>query len=955
MLNFTLILIFFSQLTFAEKLSIDQKRSKILAIVDEELEEVKRLAKHQSYKVPDTLLRVTELNLEKARIYRELENEKYLLIPPEHRGKLNKKDYFLQSEKLFSLANESAFNVVKKFPSFSAIGEVYYILASNFKELGKDELAKKYFKLATLKVKDPIILNKSNVALADYYFNEKKYQEAIPYYAVSLRARDDKWWTKDAFNLSWCYYREKKYSSAISLMIEIHKKSGGKFVDMRSQVERDIGVFYIDANQLNEAINFFNKNGINYTEQFIKISTTLVSQGRFDTAENLLKRLKGKEKDRSKRIQVLLSELNLYDKFNKDDEHLEVAKELANLHSESPLNRDNLEKLNFQINKKAAEIQKAIASDIYKSVPKTQQQKAKLAIAYFELAGYIDPAQKSEKIFYQAETAYASNNFEQSIDLYIKSFDSAKRNKQIQIMKKCIEGMLSSLGNTQLDQAIAQRFYVPVYSRYLDIDSSSERASAIFVKLFNSQFDSNDINASESTLSRFAASFPFASEKQEGMLAKIMEFYRKKKAYEKVKAYINRINSGEFKVSRKYTDALRSLLTKIQIEGVQKSLEKGDKFVALKGYHQIFSSEDTTPKAKINAAYNLATLYFELGDTEKCFDWIKISLAQMDNSDVIKFADSFLTMAAGLFLRQQFAQSSQVSFLILTKLCHENASNKDIAFKNAAFISLANNDLDGAIKIKNTGKACQIPDSVISDVSIEILKELAKEKRWNLFEETVKNLEINSRNLPKLIFPLEEFRQELISIGDPDEANRVFLKQNRFYELSKSQKIEIPVEALDLIAERKIQILQDKKAKFDRVKLDFPEESFNNSLKFKLEMVDQMNQDVEQIQQIGSGKGIIKVSKIIIDTYEEFGLQLKEFSPPGKASAYVESFKKAMSNVYNPLIETSKKQKLEIKKLIYENKILSDLSFDVLLSEKENIHRFVSDKGAVLMDRGGRR
>jgi hypothetical protein len=39
MLNFTLILIFFSQLTFAEKLSIDQKRSKILAIVDEELSE----------------------------------------------------------------------------------------------------------------------------------------------------------------------------------------------------------------------------------------------------------------------------------------------------------------------------------------------------------------------------------------------------------------------------------------------------------------------------------------------------------------------------------------------------------------------------------------------------------------------------------------------------------------------------------------------------------------------------------------------------------------------------------------------------------------------------------------------------------------------------------------------------------------------------------------------------
>src|SRR5690606_34836733 len=131
--------------------------------------------------------------------------------------------------------------------------------------------------------------------------------------------------------------------------------------------------------------------------------------------------------------------------------------------------------------------------------------------------------------------------------------------------------------------------------------------------------------------------------------------------------YVGRINAGEFKVSKKYANALRSLMTKIQIEGVQQSLDKGDKAVALQGYHQIYESAESTPKAKINASYNLAARYYELGDTQKSYQWSTIALKDMEVSEVAKFSDSFLSIAAGLFLRQQFAQSSDLSHRMLAK------------------------------------------------------------------------------------------------------------------------------------------------------------------------------------------------------------------------------------------------------------------------------------------------
>lgn len=956
MLKFLLLSLIIVQTAFAAKLTIDDRRRKIIGIVDEELAEVSRLAKQQNFKSPDTLFRMAELNLEKARLFREMENEQYLAIPVEQRKTVNKRDYFKRSNQLFDAANDAALVVAKRFPRYRNIGDVHYILAYNYKELGNEKNAEKYFKLASRSSRDPKILAKSKLALADYYYNDKKYKEAIPLYEASVGKMDEKWWTKDAFNLAWSYYRVRNYDRAIALMREVHQKSAsGKYVDMRSMVERDIGIFYVDAKRINEAIKFYETLGLNYTDQFIRIANAIVAQGRFEQAEKLLEQLRKIEKDQNRRNEILLAELNIFDKFNKTSDHLATAKELVAIHKRSPLEKSQLDRLSFQVNRQAAELQKATTSNLYKSVPKLKKQKSREAIAYFGLAAELAPGQKAEKIFFQGETAYAVNNFSTALGLYVAAFDSAKTNNDKKIMSQSLEGMLSSLGQPKLSKKTAEKYYVPVYSRYLSVDDQSARAKTIFVKLFNSQYGSGDINGSEKTMADFSKRFPKDYKTQEGMLAKVMEHYRKKKDYGTVKAYVGRINNGEFRVSRKYADALRSLMTKIQIEGVQQSLEKGEKGVALKGYHQIFESPESTPKARVNAAYNLSALYYELGETTQSYQWSVTAIKDMEVSDVTKFADSFLSIAAGLFLRQQFAQSSDLSYRMLAKLCKENSSNKVVAYKNAVFIALANNDLDKAIEIKDFGRNCDIPDVALSEVSFEILKDLSREKRWEAYEKTIKDLETNSKNFPQLIRPYEDLRLQYLSIGSSQDAQDILAKQNRFFQLAKTQKLDVPVEALDLMAERMLAGVLEKKQRLEQVELKFPEATFNNAVKRKLQILDQMTSDVNSIQKIGSGKGIVEAYRYVIEAYEEFGNALKNFTPEGKAPEYVTSFKKAMAEVHQPILQNARKQRVEIKKLIHQNKILSYSNFNVLYSELEGFKRFFTEKEAVLMERGGRR
>lgn len=957
MLRFLFLTLFIVEAALAAKPALDDRRKKILAIVDEELSEVSRLAKQQNYKSPDTLLRLSELNLEKGRLYRESENEQYLAIPPEERRNVSRAEYFKNSSKYFDAANDAAHVVVNRFPKYKGIGDVYYILAYNYKELGKHAEAQKYFALSSKTApSNSQIANKAKLNQADYYYNDRKYTQAIPLYEASLNKLNEKWWTKDAFNLAWSYYRVKNYDKAINLMREVHRKSGdSKYIDMKASVERDIGVFYVDAGRMNDAIKFYEGLGLNYTEQFIKISNNIVSQGRFAQAESLLQQAEKNEKNRDRRVEILIAQLNLFDKFNKISEHLKVSKELVDMNSQSPLDNETLKRLNFHVNKKAAELQKSTASDIYKRVPKVQKQKSAQAIAYFDLAARLSPSQKAEKTFFQGETAYAANDFAKAIRLYLSAFDDAKASGDKKVMSQSLDGMLSSLGQKSLNSKVAEANYVPVYSRYLSFDSKSEKASQIHVKLFNSQFDAGDIKGAEATMASFAKNFPKDFKTQEGMLAKVMDYHKNKKDYGTVKAYVARINDGEFKVSTKYAEALKSLMTKIQIEGVQQSLQKGDKSTALTGYHQIYESSESTPKAKTNAAYNLAALYYEMGDTNQAYQWSVTALKDMEVADVSKMADSFLSIASGLFLRQQFSQSSDLSHRMLAKLCRENSSNKVVSYKNAVFIALSNGEIDKALEIKNSGKNCSIPDAVISEVSFEILKDLGKAKRWEAYEQTLKELEKNSKNYPQLIRPYEDLRKEFIRIGNVEEARQILEKQNRFYKQSLAQKLDVPVEALDLLAERMLVGVIEKKNKLDQIQLQFPEAVFNQAVKSKLQILDQLTTEVNSIQKMGSGKGIVEAYRYVIEAYESFGNSLKNFTPEGKEQAYVDSFKKAMADVHGPILANARKQRSEIKKLIQDNKILTFSNFSVLYSDLENFKRYFTEKEAVLMERGGRR
>lgn len=940
--------------------SLDERRNKIIKIIDEELSEVSRLSKQTGGRNPDNLLRMAELYLEKARLWREKENQDFVALPNHVRRKTNKKKYFAKSASYFRSANNLCLKITKRFKNYNSISDVYYILGFNAKEAGKIKTARKYFTRANKQSKRSSITKvKSQISLAEIYYNKKDYRRAIPLYERALSKHKNKWWTKDSFNLAWCYFKANKYSQSISKMKEVFKKSSfSQYIDMRTSVERDIGLFFATAGRIEEGIAFYKKIGINFTDQLLRIAVTMKSKGQFSRANKTLKYALKYEKNKDRYGEIYVEQLDLFYKFGRTNSHLSTAKKMYDLFRKRKLSINQIKKLQFHAGKMGAVLQKQVAGKTYRRLKKKRVAKANAAIAYFDILIGLEAKKTGEYRFYQGETAFIIGSYSRSLNYYNMSFDAAEKENNKTYKSRSMEGILSSLGQKRLSKKIKEKNYEPIYEKYLKNYPKGKRGSSIYQKLFKVYFDRNKIVQAKSVLDRFTKVYPRDWKTQEAMIANLMEKERKKKQNNKIRAWIADIDAGKYKVSKRYAKKLRELLTTMQIEDVQLDLKKGKKKEALLGYHKILEDKNSTKKSKINAKYNLAALYYEMGATDNAFDWSIKALNEMNSKDANQFSDSFLTISSFLFTRLEFEKSAKLSKRIVEKLCKRRSRKKSIAFKNSAYIFLSENKYAEVQNMISLGRKCKVPRAYIENIRFELIKDYRNKKSWSKMENQINILATNKKNRPRLIAPLDILENVHRKFGNNKKANKLNkLKWSYFYIANKNKK-DIPLVALDIVAERSIKRLKRTQRKVLNTKLAFPFAHFKKKAAYIRKTLDKMINDANKIQKIGSGQGIVKAYSLLIDTHEKLAETFSKFKPKkltANEKANINSFYKQMKIQANELIKTSKSLKKDVWQAIEQNQILSSANNEVLPNNFGMPIRYWYPTFGVLMDRGGKR
>ncbi len=938
--------------------NVNDRRGKILSIIDDELKEVTRLSRTMGSRNPELLLRMAELYLEKARLIRDHENKEYLILPPEKRQRVRKKVFFKESYGYFIKAQKTCYFLLKNFKRFKGKSRVYYILAYNAKEFQKHKQALTYYKKATQNSKRHSRTHHlSKLALAEMLFNKKDFAKAYTLYHQSLTVIKDRWWTKNAFDMAWCAFKIGKRKKAINLMHDIYKKSKSpNYIDMSNLVERDIGYFYVASNRLAGAKNFYKSIGKDTSGHFIKIAKSLKGQGKFTDSEKMFQTALDLTKNEKSVIEIKTELLSLYDRFGKTSDHLKTCQYLVSQHQKGNLTGPQLEIVKYHINRFSAILQKQIAGKTYAKLRTLRKKKAAYAADYFALQGTLNKGSRYKSVFLAAEAYYAGTDYNRAIPLYDTSFKGARRAKDKKLVNLSLEGMLACLGQKGLSKKLKNEYLDTVYQAYLIQYPKGKKSFAIYQRLFSKEMELKKVENAERTLMAFTKNFPKAYVKQEAMLAKLMDHYRKIKNISGIKKFVALIKKGQLKVSRKYAKNLNAYLLTVQFEGVEKASSKGQKKAALVGYLQIYKSSDTSAIAKKNAAYNIAVLLHELGDMDKTFRWLERAIKLMNKQDIKKFKSSFILMGNSLFESRKFKEASVYYEGLLTKLCHTKLKEKSILFKNAYIIYLADRRPDNVISLINQGKQCGISMAEISTARLELIKFLAEGKRYTTLEEQVAIAGNYRPSRSELIIYLDILRKAYAATGRIENANQMTSKIHSYYRYCVKKGYAIPLESLDIIADKKLESLERMALSIRNEKFRFPENSFNKILKRKFGILEKVTNKSLEVLKIGSGKGIIFSYNRLIFTYESLIQQVSEFRPQGKSAEYIKSFQASMSGIIKPLKGKVSEFKREARNHILRSNILTDENYKFLSRNPLPLDlKFFTKNRGIIMDRGGLR
>lgn len=937
----------------------DQRRAQIIGIIDQELREVTRLNQRTGAQNPEYLLRMAELLLEKARHLKDEENERFLRMSPEQRQRVNREEFFKRSHDHFVQAQRTGLHIIRNFPNFPERGEVLYILAYNSKEFQRTDDARRYFAQAIQSSRPGSETHaKAQLGLAEIYYNEQNYRRAAPLYEQALRVIDDQWWTKDSFNLAWSYFRLGEHRRAINLMNEIHRKSAdSKYVDMRPQVERDIAYFYTEAGDIQQAVAFYQRQGGDIATNLIRVGRHMISQGKHTAAQNAFEEALKHRRTREDNIEIHLQLLNIHEKFLNYPQHLASSQQLMKFHEGGHLRPDQLEDLKYHVQNMSARLQRQVAEGRRGARhERDQQQRAQMAVAYFELFGRLDPAQSYQANFHAAETNFASRNFNDAVRLYNLAYQGAIETNNREIAHHALEGMMASLGSEGITEETLNTYLEPAYLAFLQANSRGEQSNLVFQRLFNHYKDKGDIRNAERTFNSYRRNFPDQHDIHEAMLGHIMDHYQQRRDLKNLNRWAARIESGEIQVSRQYAETVRLLLLNLQFEQVEKFTSEGDMKEALRGYVMIYQSDQSSEDAKKNAAYNIATLFHELGDIERTYGWTKRALEHMDAQDVHKFESSFMAITTGLFHRRAVKQAAEINSSIFLKLCQINSNNKSVFFRNANVMLLATDQYQESMQLIQRARQCQITRDVIALAQEEQLAYLLSKEYWNGLEDYIERLKGDVSNRPELIYPLSKVRDALLRSGQTTAAREKESEIINFYMTSLAQNLTFPIEALDVVAEIRLRRVRQLLNQINAIELRFPEDNFNNQLEDLFEKLDTFTDAALEILQIGSGEGIVTAYRYLVEGYENSAQKIELFTPQDRSDEYVASFRESMRGIYNPLYRQAQSFRDEAVGHIKGSEILSTNNYWFLNHRRDSIYlKFFDTSGGILMDRGGRR
>lgn len=947
---------------------MSKKWHKLNKLIDQEIATIKSITRMG----PRLRWRMIELHTERIKLIREKENKKFLNANPKFRKAKGKKWFFSESRKLYYKVRKDGLNIIKKWPRFRYASEIYYTLALNSRDYGGDKETEKYL-LKSLKTAIPRspIIHAAKTSLAEHYYNGKKYQKAIRYYKDVLKNKEDEWYTKHLYNVSWCYIKTKQYDKAIEsakLSFFASTAKDKSYISVRNQVLDSIGFFFVLAERVEEGANFYVENVNKPGEFMIKMAKKTAEDRGYAKAQyvfNAALENSIDKKNLEEEIEIRLAQLDFYRNFKKFENFWETTVALDKINKVRPLGEDFQLTAVEKIRSFVGYLQVRFTRNSKTNIENYDEEQKKRIIHFFDVLTRLNPVETDSYRYYQGETFFAISDFKNSFDYYQKSLEhnkikfSSKYQKQLAEMKKkadegkkpsdlpkipadvlkkekeeqrkkhealrlkIFDSLLASLenGNFKSEQRYSRTVYT--YKNHIELYPKNERTRKIYTKLFNLYLKRKELDNSHGTLESYMAAYKRDKKIQQGMFTQILDHYIESKNTDKIAQWIPKLKAGFLSFDTPYIEKATLILGSLLFDSFQKMDQQGQKDEAAKGYLALFSSEKYPQSIKAKSAYRASILYLDLYQTELAHKWMNTALSLFTAKERFQRKKEILAFVQTLMLAQDFTSSASVAARYIKIYCTSPFKEKEELYRASVQYELIEGNYEKAFKNYYQGKKCGVKSKVRNELLLNMAQYYVRHRQYDKFIKF-----FNAYKHKKWLNTF--FHNSFLAIywdyylaGNEKSMKQVTSIYKTIF-VKKGPKPKAQVEMETVLAFNK---LYPSLEKLDVTDLPsesaFKEDVFNKKLEGNIEKLKGLTAKLTPYIKSGYPHIVTKCYQLLEAKYSKLGNTLMNYTPQGLPKEYVQGFKGAMRGLAKNLLNEARGQKVTANRLINKENILN--------------------------------
>ncbi len=811
-----------------------------------------------------------------------------------------------RSKKYLKDALTLFYELERKYPKHPKIDEIIFFIGFVEMEGGKRDKGAKYLERLVKQFPKSRKYEDAVIYLGDYYFDKNNFKAAHAKFAILAHQKDSPMFHYANYKLAWCELNLMRGDKALRDMKRLVKDLEGsndpaKF-NLREQALRDLVVFYGDAGNIDDAMDFFYDTvGKDKAIQNLRqIADIMRTKARDAEAIKAYQRLMNEAPDS---VEAPMIQLGIYESLNRMDKTEKAVEALAYALDHYGPKSDwassfRGDKAELKSTLKTLEEEGTKAAYFYHASAQKGSNKALYgyALTLYDsmLRNYPEHADRKKFLFYKAEVLYGQKKWLNAADAYMEASKITPKDKmtdeavynallaldqltaKVEKIERYTEEQQKKMDMDPRDIPEGEQKFIEIAQYYMKEYPKGSRIVDVQFRIAAIYYRYHHFDRAMELFVKIAQDHPKHRSATTAAYI-VLDVLNMQKNYDGLDQMARKFAQMPDLGDKKFQAEMKTISSQIGFKQVEK-LEADNKWAkAAETYMALYKSDPSGELAE-KSLYNALVSYEKAGETLKSQEVTRQFIAKYPKS---KYSETLMLAMAKNAEKLYDFEEAQKLYHDFHKNQPKNKEARKALYNSALFAEMLEHNAAAVERYNEYTRSGNVSHEEAKAIQISLAKLYRKQGNWEGFAKIYRQL---VRDTPKA-------EDKLVILGDLarqyDSAGKASAKQDTVREIralfnASGKSVKNIGMAAFYIAENEYQAMAKQRDAYEKTEIRFPVQDLVYLVGLKQRRLKNLGMGYDKVIDLGVPEWGVAALHDKAESFANYGITFRKVSIPAK-------------------------------------------------------------------------